>query len=317
MAGKDNKGMIQKFFHAETQRRRENSAPDHSKGMFCLCVIFFLLIFLVSCKTAPVAVDSIFQDITQSLSLDSGAVVYVVADVKKARTVIDLLPIKELNDKQIKQMIDKTDVFSAAVFPPESGRRFQIASSGKYPSFGAGLAFTFSSQWKKLKEKKVNFWYSKSNGVSLLLESTRAFAASGNIPANPAASEAGVKIPEGFNEFTKASPFSCWLNNPSGFLNGILDSTGIPLQFSVQNVFANIFPAEKKHCQAVIRMQFENPTHARGMMALLNLAGNFSGGDAPFASIFFANQPVLNGSNLDIKTAVLNKADLAGLFELF
>ena len=287
MAGKNNKSVI----------------------LFTLWLVFIL----ISCKTSPGVLDSD----AQFLSLDSGAVVYVVADAKKARPVIDLLPLKELENKQIKQMIDKTNFFMAAVFPQESGRSFQIASLGNYPSFGAGIAFTFNSQWKKLKEGRVSYWYSKSNGVSLLLDSKKAFAASANIPVNPAALKTEVKIPEGFNDFAKEASFSCWLNNPAGFFNGILDSAGIPLQFSVKNVFANIFPAGRRNCQAVIRLQFENPTHARGMMALLNMAGAFSSGDMPFASIFFANPPVVNGSNLDIKTALLNEADLAGLFKLF
>ncbi|MCL2208907.1 MAG: hypothetical protein FWB89_01965 [Treponema sp.] len=310
MAGKNIKSMIRKYFCAETQRRWRNTVSFH------FCIIIFL-VFLVSCQSTSKVLDSSLRQGTQFLSLDSGAVIYVVADTKKARQIIDLLPVKELEDKQIKQMIDKTDYFIAAVFPPESGRRFQIASSGNYPSFGASLAFTFNSQWKKQKEKGINYWYSKASGVSLLVNSKQAFAVSGVNPVNPAAVPAETKIPEGFNQFTNQAPFSCWLNNPASFLNSILDSAGIPLQFSVKNFFANLFPAGGKHCQAVIRLQFENPTHARGMMALLNLAGNFSGGDHPLASIFFANPPVVDGSNLDIKTALLSEADLKGLFEYF
>jgi hypothetical protein len=79
-----------------------------------LAVIFFPL--FLSCQTAPKV-----QDAPEgTVPLASGASVYIIADVKKALPIIELLPIEEINNKQTKQMLEKTDSIMAAVFPKES-----------------------------------------------------------------------------------------------------------------------------------------------------------------------------------------------------
>jgi hypothetical protein len=245
--------------------------------------------------------------------LDKGALMYVFVDVKQAYPVLNLLPVELLNNKQTRKMIDKTSFCAAALFPQENRLLFQAAAWGNFPSFRATMAFRFNRHWKKQKSAEGPYWHSSTNNLSLVLNSRQALVASSS--AYPAAAAPGVKTPEGFNEFARQSPVSCWIENPAPLLSGILRETGIPLQIPVRQLFVNLYPAAENQCEALIRMRFENAAYARGMMALLNLAGNFSS-DSIFTKLLFSNSPVQNGNNIDIKTAVMDERDISLLFEL-
>jgi len=249
------------------------------------------------------------------LPLDNGALVYITADAKQARSIIDLLPLDILDNKQVRQMVNRTDFFSAALFPSENERGFQVAAYGNYPNSRASMAFTFSRQWKKQKAAGDKFWYSSSTGVSLLLKSNQAFAVTGFFPANPVATLPGKEPPAGFFDFSRQAPLSLWVENASVLISGILRETGLPLQFPVRQMFLNFYPVSGNNCQGLIRLQFDNATYARGMLALINLTGNFMN-DSILASLFLSNPPVLNGSNIDIRTSILNEDDIIQLFNL-
>jgi len=244
--------------------------------------------------------------------------VYITADAKQAQPIIELLPLDILNNKQVRQMVNRTDFFSAAVFPSDNERGFQVAAYGNYPNTRASMAFTFNRQWKKHKASGNKFWYSSSSdgsGVSLLLKSKEAFVTTASVPLNPVAAASGKEPPSGFYDFSRQAPLSLWVENPSIIISGIIRETGMPLQFPVRQMFINFYPASGNNCQGLIRLQFENTVHARGMLALINLAGNFIR-DSILAKLFFSNPPVINGSYIDINTAVLNYADIQQLFNL-
>jgi len=286
-----------------------------------------LILIFLSCQTAPKIPDAALME--TGIPLDSGARVYILADVTKMRPIIDLLPIEELNDSQTRQMLERTDFLAAALFPEESGRRFQLAAWGSYPSFQAGMAFTFSKQWQKRRsETGQNFWYSGVNGLSISMDSKQAFVAASknDTPYYPVTAAPGVEPPEGFNEFRKnaegiSSPLSCWMEDPAPLINQMLGIAGIPIQIPARKLFINLFPAAEGRYEAAIRIQFESAVQARGIAAILTLAGSFVSGESGLSSILalilFSNPPVQNGNYIDVKTAALSEDNISGLFRMF
>jgi hypothetical protein len=285
------------------------------------CGSWLLLLFLISCQTMPMPdVSNLLSDDAAHIPLDTGADIYLFADAKDARSIIELLPIKELKDNQAKQMLNRTDFVAAAVFPAKSGRQFQLTAWGRYPASQAGAALNSNKNWEKLTASKgYVYWYSKGSDLSMTLNNKQAFVVStmNKKPEEPLAVVPGKEIPPGFNEFRRRSPFSCWIDNPAPMMVKILSEAGIPVRFPVQKVFLNLYPVKEKF-EAIIRLQFENASQARGVAAILNLAGGFlSNGQDLIAALLLANPPVLNDASLDIKTAALGEKDLSLLLEMF
>lgn len=254
------------------------------------------------------------------LPLERGASVYIIADAKQARPIINLLPIGELSGRQVVQMLERTDFFAAALFPRENRRRYHLSAWGDYPSFQAGVAFGSISAWqKKHSAAGSSYWYSQADGLSVALRRRQALVVvSTDGPCDPV-TYPGAEIPAGFNEFRRGSPFSCWMENPAPVIYRTFNSAGIPIRFPVQQLFLNLFREGEDQYEAVIRLQFENSSHARGIAAILSLAANFTADDSSLiiASIFLANPPVLNGNYIDIRTAVLNEEEIVQLLDLF
>jgi hypothetical protein len=288
------------------------------------------------------------------LPLDIGASVYVLADVKRARSILEVLPIAELKDRQTVELLDKTDFLAAAIFPQggslanaqensltsesdgdesslKSGLRFQIAAWGNYPSFAAGVALNVNKNWKKHRAAAgYSYWHSPASGLSIAITAKQAFAAAASgDPREPVAST-GVAPPKGFGEFSRLAsieaasievraPLSCWLENPGPVFTQTLNAAGVPLRFPVQQLFINLYhDASSDQYEALIRMYFENASQARGMAAVLNLAATFSAGASnPLIALFTANPPVPTDNYLDIKTASMNAQELAVLMQMF
>jgi hypothetical protein len=293
-----------------------------NKIISCFPLFFFLFSFS-SCQTAPETTDFVFEE-TQFIPLDSGASVYVLADMRDARPVIDLLPVRELKDKQVRQMIDKTNYITAALFPPKDERNFQLAARGNYPASRVSLAFSLNKQWKKQRSPEGTFWHSAANGLSVKLNLKQAFVVSkAGSPVYPAAASSGVKIPQELTEFMRnfeKSALFCWLEDPAPFINQMLNNNGFPVRVPAEKLFISLLPAGENKYEAAIRLQFENASQARGLAAILALAGNLipaSSIDPMSAALFFANPPAQNGSNIDIKTAPLSEQEISLLFQIF
>ena len=259
------------------------------------------------------------------LPLERGALFYIAADVKKMRPIIERLPIEELKDSQTRQMLDRTAYLAAAVFPQESGRRFQLAAWGNYPASQADFALSFNKNWKKMRSQAGgSYWYSSASRLSLAVGSRQAFAASSltGDPFDPLSKE-GIELPEGFADFRRNagvnSPFSCWLENPAILISRMMNDLGLPLGIPVQKLFINLLPTQDEKYETLIRLQFENASYARNMIRIFNMAAGFFPGnfDVALASLFLANPPVLNGSNVDIRSAVLGEEEIVQLLGLF
>jgi hypothetical protein len=333
MARENYKGMnnSESISHRDTEiskarRLRKNfKIPNSTSVSFvplCLCVMLIPVFLFISCRTIPILPDAFLQE-ASFIPLNSGASIYIFADVKQARSIIALLPIEELRDRQVAQMMDRTDFAVVAMFPPESGQRFQLAAWGNYPSSRAGFGFTFNRNWQRLQSQAGrSFWHSKANRLSMAIEQRQvfAFASLKEEPFDPHPSQRGVEIPLGFNEFRlgndgfPVSPLSCWLENPSHILNWIL--ADLPMQIPAQQVFFNFNILEKDQYETEIRLQFGNVSQARGMVSILNLARRYEP-DNPISAVFFANPPVQDGSNVDIKSNILSEGEISLLLQMF
>jgi hypothetical protein len=290
-------------------------------------LLFFvpLLALLASCKTTPALPDPLREE-TGSIPLEPGALVYLLADVPAARPILDLLPIQELNTKASKQMLDRTRSAAAALYPPESGRRFQLTGWGSYPALRAGMAFGVSKDWKKQRSAGgLPYWYAQRSGLSIALNSGQAFAAasSDGAPVEPF-SASGVEAPEGFGEFRRGAVLSCWLENPGPMLNRVFGQMNIPLQVPSDRIFISLFPVPggDGQYQGLIQICSPSPTQARTLavhfsLAMVSIARAAEEGPEGPAALLFANPPVQDGQNLNIKTAVLTEKDIALLFGLF
>jgi len=322
------KSFIHKMSYPEAQRYNKELTNNNSAffAPLCLCVMLFPIL-LLSCQSVPKTVDAFFAN-TNSLPLEAGATLYIFADVKDARSIINMLPIVELKDDQTRQMLDRTDFFAAALFPRESRRRFQIAAFGNYPSSQVDIALSVNKDWeKKRSQAGGSYWYSNTNRLSLAISSKQAFAASSlnDEPFDPLAAATSAMIPKGFAEFRKiaagsqGAPLSCWLENPARLIQRFIDNIGLPINLPVLQLFINIYRQADDQYDALIRLQFENESQARTTLRFLSLASNFIGGNTGrlIASVFLANPPVLNGSNIDIRTTALSEAGIIQILSLF
>ena len=301
-------------------------------------LLIFLLLTLLSCQTMPNIPDAVLEE-TNRIPLEGGARVYVFADVKAAKPILDLVPIVEMSDKQVKQMIEKTNTAVVALYPPESGRRFQVAAWGSYPSSQAGMAFGISKYWKKQRSAAgFSYWHSSAERLSIALNSKQAFVAAWTegAPGDPVTAAPGVEYPEGLGEFRRGAVLSCWLEDPGPWLGLILEEAGIPLQIPAERMFLSLFPAAAQSAaaqpaagqqyEAMIRMSFSSASQARALTVLLSLARSFmpptqagteAGRMSVMAAVLFANQPVQDGQYLNIKTAALTEKEIALLFDIF
>ena len=290
-----------------------------------------LILLLFSCKTIPE--NHIAPDETGFVPLEPGAAVYIFAEVKNVQPIIDNINFKELENKQVKTMLDLTDYAAVAVFPGQDSKVFQVSAQGEYPVFKAKIGLGVNKDWKKIRSKisRAVYWYSEKNGLSLTVNQRQAmvYASVGNVPIDPYSASAGteLKIPDGFSEFRNDAVLSCWLENADVIINQKLSEMGIPLEIPAEMLFLSLFPADSQCYEATLRLQFDNASQAMAFAMLFSLARNFftpetdsripAAGYDVMASVLFANPPVQNGNNLDIKSNGLSAAEIALLLNNF
>jgi len=273
---------------------------------------------MVSCHTAPIISDTIFEEM-DSVPLDKNAFAYVFTNVKEARPILEILPVKQLKNWQARLIMDNTEMAAAALFLRESGKRFQAVGWGNYPSFRARMALFFNTSWKKQKSSGGTYWYSTLQKLSVVINPKQVFAIAWHDNyMNPVPAAGGVKMPDGFAKFIHGAALSCWLDSPGALLAQILASERISLNIPADQLFLNLYPKEGNQYEALLRLRFENAAQARTIAAILALANNFTvNQESILASIFFANPPVLSGRYVDIKTAVLSESEITSLLQMF
>jgi len=282
------------------------------KKYLCLIILF------VSCQTAPIISDTIFEEM-EYVPLDKNAFAYVFTNVKEARPILDILPVQQLKNWQAKLIMENTEMAAAALFLRESGRRFQVAGWGNYPSLRARVALFFNTSWKKQKSANGTYWYSALQKISVVINPKQVFAiAWHDTHMNPVPEAGGIRLPEGFPSFIHGAALSCWMESPAALLTQILANEGIPLNLPADQLFLNLYPKDENQYEVLLRLRFFNAAQARTIAAVLALANSFSAENkSVIASIFFANPPVLYGRYIDLKTALLSEKEITLLLQMF
>jgi hypothetical protein len=297
--------------------------------VFALFAVIFLLFF--SCATAPKSPDP-FLDESAFLPLEPGASVYMLIDVPGCRPGLDKVTIREMGKKQSREIFDRTKTAAAAFYSEGGERRFQAAAWGKYPAFRGNLALAAGKDWKKGRSKTGGAYYhSARDGLSVALTASRAFV-SGAGPGSrtdPFTPPPGTETPDGFTEFRRGAVLALWINKPGASVNGLLETMGLPLQIPAEQLFVNLFPHIQEGegadalYEALIRIETSAPSQARALFTLINMARLYASamgetGAAPaLAAVLFANPPVQDGRNLNLRTAVLKAEEIALLFNFF
>jgi hypothetical protein len=211
-----------------------------------------ILLILAACASVPKAPEF---PLDGPLPLDGGALVYLVTDVSLARSFLDMFSIEGLGKAETAQVLDLTRYAAAAVFPPDSGRRFQAAAWGNYPSFRARLALTGDRGWKRGRAAAGSFWYSAERNAALAFNGTQAFAVLGTtgtgaanpVPApaaGPYAQGPGVPVPQGFSAFREGACLALWIENPADPLGRFLEGLRLPIRIPAEELLAALVPLD-------------------------------------------------------------------------
>jgi hypothetical protein len=278
----------------------------------------FLVFLLISCHTTPIVSDTIFEEM-EYVPLDKNAFAYIFTNVKEARPILDILPVQQLKNWQANLILENTNMAAAALFPRESGRRFQVAGWGNYPSLRARVALFFNTTWKRQRSITGTYWSSAVQKLSVVINSKQVFAVAWHdTHENPVPVLPGVKMPEGFAQFIRGSALSCWMESPELILDQILSNEGIPIKLPAEQLFLNLNPKGGNQYEVLIRLKFENASQARMIAGVLAMANILSVNQRSImASIFLANPPVIYGRYLDIKTALLSENEITLLLQMF
>jgi hypothetical protein len=293
----------------------------------------FLVLFFVSCATAPKIVEPPFEGADFSV-LPPGARVYLWAGVKEARPLLEVLSIGGLDGRDAAEILDRTDTAAAAFYPAETGRRFFLAGWGSYPSWRAGLSMAFSRDWKKLKsETGKRYWYSQSRGIGAAVGSKLAYAAEGDPFAAPDGDP--VKSPRGFEEFRKGCALAGWIPAPHEPVNRFLAVMEVPLQIPAEDFFFGIAGVEGGNEGWELRFRVRTPSasQARALVTLFSLARMFAVNSASenigipqgpdetglrgLLPALFANLPVQDGADITLRSAPVRTEEFSLLFSFF
>ena len=289
------------------------------------CSLFIVL----SCRSVPDRLNII--DEPGFVALEPGAFAYIFADVNRVRPIMDNLEWSLGSNRQFRRMLDSTDYAAVAVFvrgeeqPP---RRFQLAATGNYPAFWAGLYMGPSRRWRRQRSEqtKSRYWHSARSMLSVVLGSRQAFVSAGwdAQAVDPFLTGEGTPIPQGFGEFQRGAIVSCWLDNPGPVINEKLREF-FPIEIPAEKIYISLVPADdsENSYTAHLRIQVSNAVQARGLAALFSIARGFISaqtelnGFGMLLSLLFSNPPVQDGSNLIITTNPLNRDEIALLFNAF
>ena len=307
-----------------------------------------LSIILSACSTIPR--DTAQRDTGDFSLLPEGGKLYLWADVKEAGVLLESISFDGMPLNQAGAILDRTDTAAAVFFgrlteqgreeeapgstdqdseAPSPGNSFFINLRGKYPSFGAGVSFTFSREWKRTRSETGNsFWLLENTGLGLALNSNLALVSSGDpflrLPVNsriPA-----VRVPDGFDEFRKGGVVSGWIpdNEP---VNRFLSDLGIPIQIPAEDFLFNAVKQDDDIWELDFLIRTPSVSQARALVTLFSMARSFimsfvPGNETGSASVLdfipalFANLPERNEAELRLKSGSFTTSELALLFNI-
>jgi hypothetical protein len=289
-----------------------------------LCFFFTLLpvLVLASCASSPGASSYPGDDGSPDFSLlPPEAQVYLWADVKQGRPLLDALSFQGLDGSNARDVLDRTGYAAAAFYPKQAAQRFFLAGWGSYPSTRAGISMAFSRDWKTSKsETGKKFWFSKSWGLGIAMGAKLALAADKD-PFAPG----GAYCPEGFEEFRKSCALAGWMPEPEEPLNRFLQVMNIPIKIPAEDFFFGVVRAggEDDRWELISRIRTPSPSQARALVTLFTMArmfiGDATGGDGLTGALplLFANIPVQDGADISLYSGVMDTKEIALLFNSF
>jgi hypothetical protein len=250
--------------------------------------------------------------------LDKDAFAYVLTDIKKMRPLFDIVPVSQLKTRQAALIIDNTEMALAAFFPLATGRFFQIVGFGTYPNLPATVALAINRNWRYMFSDRENYWYSNADRLSVRIGPNEINAVSWRrMQVSPVPEEPGVKMPEGFIAFRhrrgEAAPLSLWLENRDAIITRMFNGEGLPVLFPLERLYLKLYQTEGNKYWADVLLQ------SRSFFFLEELWKDASRAetDSVLKALFFAEQPVQNGRNLEFQSAQLSEEELAAFITLF
>jgi hypothetical protein len=287
--------------------------------------------FLISSCQTPPAIQELSPEVTNVIPLETGGLAYFFVDTKRSEPILKHINIEGLDKKSFQQILDMTNYAAAAVYPKESGKRFRLAARGGYPVSNLNLALGLNKDWKKYRTAtRAEYWHSSNMKLSIAFNSGQAFMLSTvDDSATEPFNTQSTEVPDGFVEFIRGSVISGWYERPGEAVSRQLRESGIAMEIPADRLLIGLFQAEgppgESLYEAHLRIQTPSSIQARMIVSFLTIARNAlspntSSGDnnsAALLDVLFANPPVVNGSNIDIKTGALNGSVIALLFDLF
>jgi hypothetical protein len=253
------------------------------------------------------------------ISLDKGAFVYVLADTKIMRPIIDIIPVNQLKSWQAAQVIDRTEIALAALFTSGTGRFFQITGFGSYPNLIVNVALAIDKNWRYTFSEKDHYWYSDKDRLSVSLNSEEIFIAGWRrTRINPVYEEPGIKMPEGFAAFRRRSgepaPLSLWMENHDSILDRMLSGEGIAINFPIERLYLNLYPIENNAFKADLLLQTDSLSIPEKLE--INLSESEES-VSPLKTFFFSNTPVQNERNVEFQPVLLSEEEISSLLKIF
>jgi hypothetical protein len=302
--------------------RVQQSKVISQKTLAFPCSLLFAIYCLLF-ALSPLFSQTQFEN--NSVPLDNGAFVYILADIKKIRPVLDTIPVRGLKNWQALLVIDGTDTAAVALFTRETGRRFQLLGWGSYPSFTASIALFLHINWKLKHADRGSYWYSNHDHLSVRITPKQIYTVAWRVEhVNPVPEQGGVEIPEGFIEFRNHSgepaPLSLWMENSNAMLNMLFSRERLSsIRFPSGKLYINLYPVVSGFYRADLRIHFGNDTQAQRFAYNMSrlYVFPFSENGLFLEKLFFSSQPAINGSSIDFFSGMLSEKDIIVLMTSF
>ncbi|MDR2509899.1 MAG: hypothetical protein LBC77_04555 [Spirochaetaceae bacterium] len=271
----------------------------------------FALLF-ASCAAGPQKITPYLKSEAAAFSLfPDGALYYVYIDKKRGKELYDaFFSAQNITDGNALKIMSAAAKIYLGVYEKPFGRKSVIALlSGKaFPARRGALALSASSDWRKLDTEMGVFWHSKTEDMTLGIESKALFIAFGEAGFE----RARAAPPEDFEAYQSGALAGGWIPDVS-FLSSYFDlPMGTPVRFIIFALRRHDFGYEAQfslHCASA--------SQAKLTASLLTLmrANYVPSEDARgrLAEVFFANPVSVSGREVKLVTGPISAAEAAGL----
>jgi hypothetical protein len=271
-------------------------------------VVFLLALFaaFASCKSTPKPEDFYAGRADPFALMAQGADIYLRADAKEARPILDSIKLSESGGKEIAEFLDLTDTVTASLWsakeikkeqakaekeaaknedslsaglskteeaPPL--RRFLVAADGKYPSKKGKFYFGASADWKKTKSATgLEYYRSEKANLSINLAAAKAYISDGDpfVPAPGASAPAELAALQQ-NADGKPAVLYGWMDDPDTPFNKIISTLKLPVTLPADRLLFGVYQAEAAETfTAALRLETSKPSQAAAVARIFSLA---------------------------------------------